>query len=703
MRPRVGVPLVVFLVIASSWALNNNDEIEQWLQENSPVTGSDEVALLPLQPNERWVVLVVDFDEQPSTEAWGVSQAEVMLEDVGAKYIEQISNNQSKLTVEVSQSVTRASGTLIDYGEDTNGNRDMSADGTFLPMALAEETVLANDGLDWSSYDLDEDGFVDRLLILHTTKGQEENPGQTGKIWSHFTVFEEPIEVSDTVKVAHYTMASLRTGSSGMGTVLHEMMHQMGALDLYPVHDTENLNEWQGVGDWDIMASGNWNGGGSWPALPTASTMEKIGANRSQQVDFTWPQSAQAPCIGPSIQLKGISDGGQALKVPVADGEFVWIEYRSNSGFDAHLPGNGVLVTYQDTTVGDEGHNELNSNPNQPWLRVVEADGRDDILNGVNSGESSDVFTDGMTFGSQGIPIYSHDGILVSWTATIEVNITMMIHFTAPSCTPALEINLPDFGGVMLPGDTFPLEIDVLEPCNFSHQLTLSDGRSFEQFTQLIEDAQRIELMFSSPSTGNAEVMLEGTVQCGEDKLTVKTKILTLNRVPVETTIAGTFDTVVESYIDVLIESKGNGSQSFSVHLDGPMNRIGTAPEQISLVGDDTVRIHIDPQGLLQDRMSVEGELVLLTQGGHTWTVQLEFIATSQEPTFFEQWRSPGNVLFIAGLLSALWVLLGMVDSKRESTNKRTMETVHVHPPMEDKTEDKVTDAWGRIIDKNDA
>ena len=64
-------------------------------------------------------------------------------------------------------------------------------------MTLAEEVV--NDHIefaDWEKYDLDKDGSVDRLLILHTSKGQEENPGQTNNIWSHFTTFDTPIEVA---------------------------------------------------------------------------------------------------------------------------------------------------------------------------------------------------------------------------------------------------------------------------------------------------------------------------------------------------------------------------------------------------------------------------------------------------------------------------------------------------------------------------
>ena len=78
-------------------------------------------------------------------------------------------------------------------------------------------------------------------------------------------------------------------------------------------------------------------------------------------MDLNWPQSAQDPCIGPSVEMKGMSENGSSLKIPVAEKEFVWIEYRSNYGFDQHLPGSGILVTYQDRSVGDEEQNELNN------------------------------------------------------------------------------------------------------------------------------------------------------------------------------------------------------------------------------------------------------------------------------------------------------------------------------------------------------
>ena len=53
-------------------------------------------------------------------------------------------------------------------------------------------------------------------------------------------------------------------------------------------------------------------------------------------------------CTGPEYTFQGLSRGGNSLKIPIGDDEFVWIEYRSDYGFDSHLPGNGLLVMHKD-------------------------------------------------------------------------------------------------------------------------------------------------------------------------------------------------------------------------------------------------------------------------------------------------------------------------------------------------------------------
>ncbi|MCH1422931.1 MAG: immune inhibitor A [Candidatus Poseidoniaceae archaeon] len=701
MRPRYGVPILVALLIASSWTFMNDDMLETWISENAVVQNQEEASLLQLQANERWLVLVVDFEDSPSTSSYGPEQAKLLLDDIASDYLEQISGTNTQLHIDVSTRITRASGPISEYGSDTNGNRDTDMNGDFLPSHLAEEVVVDQlTHADWDEYDLDDDGIVDRLLILHTSTGQEESPGQSNRIWSHFTHFDTGIEVDQNTLVEHYTMASIRTGSSGIGTILHEMMHQMGAMDLYPVHDSGQLNDWKGIGDWDIMASGNWNGGGIWPALPSSASLELLGANRSVEMDLSWPETAQRPCVGPTVDMTGMSENGTSLKIPIGEKEYVWIEYRSNYGFDQHLPGSGILVTYQDRSVGDEERNELNRDPEQPWLTVVEADGRTDLRNGANSGEASDLFLNGTAFGGQGVLIYTHDGILVPWTAHVEINVTVRVNFTAPGCTSRLSVDAPDFGAVLLQNQSFPLQVNIEKPCNLSSELIASDGRvALLEDSRLDTGTQDVFISFATPGTVNAESLLEGTISCGEDTLHLKTKILTVGRIPSEQKHSGLLQAYEVSTVQVPVDSIGEIDQSFTVELDGPISRIGTTEPRIVLTGDDNLVIEINPNGLLQDRMSVKGELVLVSQTGHRWVLQLEYTAVDGEESTLDEWRSPGRLLSIAGIICSIWVVLGMKEKQDARKDESTEYLDSVQPVYSPVNEDVETDAWGRELD----
>lgn len=702
MNPRVGVPFLVALLLASSWAFTNQSVIDEWVRETQFESNNDDAALLPIQSNEHWLVLVADFPEQQASETWGTTQAELMLNDIAKSYIEQLTNNQTKLTVVVHDEVTRASADVAAYGADNSGDRDTNSNGDFLPMNLAEEVVRYRaDDVNWSQFDLDNDGLVDRLLILHTTKGQEENPGVSNNIWSHFTRFEEPIKVSAEHSVGHYTMASLRTGSSGMGTVLHEMMHQMGALDLYPVHDVSPSSDWHGVGNWDIMASGNWNGGGVWPALGTSPTMELIGLERHVSLDLTWPASSVQPCIGPTIQMHGMTEGGEALKIPLGEEQYIWIERHSDVGFDSHLPGHGILVMQQDRSIGDEERNELNRDPEQPWLRVIEADNGDQMLQGVNDGEASDVFRNGTTFGAQGVLIRDHDGILVPWTAHIEGEANMTIRFTAEHCSPIMTVNGPDFGAVLLPSDSLELEIESKVECSITHNLTLTDGRTVTlEPANLTIGMNSIDLTFSSNGTANSESRIEGELACEDSVVDLSTQVLTLSRIPIETQIEGTLHAQQASTILISIPSNGQGTQSFTIDLDGPMSRVGTIENRFILDGDDELEIAINPNGLLLDGMKVKGDLILIDTNGHRWTYTLDFTAELDETSTFDAWRTPGRILSIICLVGAVWVAMGMMEwKKKESNSVQNHGTVVEQQPEVQPVE---FDPWGRPVDGNE-
>lgn len=706
MNPRVGVPILVALILASSWAFTNEETIDTWVRENQVEPNDADADLLGIQADEQWLVLVTEFPDDRASEAWGISQAQLMLDDVARSYIEQLTDQKTQLTVLVHPKVSLASDNVEVYGADSSGNRDTNSQGDFLPINLAEEVILQRaDDVNWSNFDLDNDGNVDRVLILHTTKGQEENPGQTNKIWSHFTQFEDPIQVTKEHSVAHYTMASLRTGSSGMGTILHEMMHQMGALDLYPVHDTNPQTDWHGVGNWDIMASGNWNGGGVWPALGTSATMELIGLERYSTLDLTWPSSSVQPCVGPNIVMEGMSEGGHALKIPLGENQFIWIEHHTDVGFDRHLPGHGILVTQQDRSIGDEERNELNRDVEQPWLRVIEADEGDQMLLGINDGEASDLFTNGTKFGAEGVLIRDHDGILVPWTAHVAGEENLSIQFTAPHCTSKFQVNAPDFGAVILPSEPFLLEVDSTIDCDFTHNLTMTDGREVTLVPNSVNvGITSVALTFSYNGTANSESLINGVIECDESRVDLSTKILTLARIPIEAEIVGTLDAVNPSTVLIALPSTGDGSQSFSTDLDGPMSRVATIENRAVLDGNDLFEIKIEPNGLLLDGMTVRGELVLIDNNGHRWIYELDYTAEVDDASVLDEWRTPGRILGIICLVGAVWIGMGIIDSNRTKSAPQTQSETQsesqpipyqVHPTEE-------LDPWGRPVDGNE-
>ena len=105
MSPRYGVPIIVILLLASSWSFSNNEALEQWMSENTIFIEQEEVETLPLQENERWLVLLVDFDEQPATDALGVNQAQTLLNDIARNYIMQMSGSSTEIQIDVNTKI----------------------------------------------------------------------------------------------------------------------------------------------------------------------------------------------------------------------------------------------------------------------------------------------------------------------------------------------------------------------------------------------------------------------------------------------------------------------------------------------------------------------------------------------------------------------------------------------------------------------
>jgi M6 family metalloprotease-like protein len=684
-------------ISVGGWSFLNQEIVDTWILERNFIETHDTDDLVGLQTNETWLVLIVDFESNPSNGVWGADEARSLLANRASDYFYQVSGNLTNVNLTVYPEVIRASNDLAYYGGDTS-NRDVDADGTFMPEELAQEAVEGiSTPVDWDPFDLDGDGTIDRLLILHTSKGQEENPGVKNRIWSHFTHFDSPINVAEGHTVEHYTMASLQTGTSGIGTIMHEMMHQMGAVDLYPVHDDSSFQTWKGLGDWDVMASGNWNGGGLWPALPSGGILDMIGANRSVELDLTWPRDSVSPCIGPTITLDGTSDSGDVLKVPIGEDESIYIERRSDSGYDSRLPGSGILVTYHDSSAGNIDRNEVNTNPNFPFLMVIEADGQQDLVSGSNEGEQSDLFSNGSYFGAEGIQIRTHDGVLVGWTASISGDDSQNITFTSINCSPSFELDLPDYSATLLPNATIPVDLNHPGPC--TSNLTSSDGRGIS-IVQNSLDSNEFYLQFTQGGMANSLTIVEGNIQCDNDgSYHIIYPVLTLNRIPIEASFKADISSVEPSKISVPIASLGENIQRISVEIEGPLSRIAEAEDFVLLSTNGSYELNIQPNGLLSDNMLVRGELILSTEEGGEWVILVELSASGEEDMLLSEWRTPGRVLGIAGMLIGIYLALGLRQNKppREPKNDQPKPTNQIE--QEEIPSDNV-DPWGRPVDQ---
>ena len=88
MKRMVTLFLSFLFLFSGIWAWINDDTIEDWIVQQVVTANDEHPALLGLQANETWFVVVVDFPDHPSTEAWGVDEAENLVRQSAEDYLD---------------------------------------------------------------------------------------------------------------------------------------------------------------------------------------------------------------------------------------------------------------------------------------------------------------------------------------------------------------------------------------------------------------------------------------------------------------------------------------------------------------------------------------------------------------------------------------------------------------------------------------
>lgn len=221
------------------------------------------------------------------------------------------------------------------------------------------------------------------------------------------------------------------------GIEIHETGHLLELPDMYDVGCSDGSADGNGAGDWETMAGGSWNWGGSFsgdwatlgdrPAhLSAWSKWYKAWLTPTEitgsQTGVSIPRVEDAAGTNRGVyQLESNATGGHGSAVDWhfdggagGSGEYFLMENRQPVGYDTGLPGSGLLIWHiYEALPGDNCVNadQGTSPPGNPRLVVLEqADGNFDLecFNGTNcnGGDATDPWYSGnaTTFDNSTMP-----------------------------------------------------------------------------------------------------------------------------------------------------------------------------------------------------------------------------------------------------------------------------------------------------------
>lgn len=226
------------------------------------------------------------------------------------------------------------------------------------PGKMVKEAVeFAASSFDFSQYDWDGDNEVEHVFVVYAGQG-EANGGNPDTIWPHEWTLESA--TGTDMNVQNYRVNTYACGaelgssediSSGIGTICHEYTHCLGIPDMYDTSDNEVQN--YGMGKWDVMCSGSYNGNGFCPA----------GYSSYEKSVCGWLNPIELKADTTITGMKALTDNGEAYVIYNDNhrDEFFLLECRNQTGWDASTGGKGLLILHVDFDENVWRWNAVNS------------------------------------------------------------------------------------------------------------------------------------------------------------------------------------------------------------------------------------------------------------------------------------------------------------------------------------------------------
>ena len=223
--------------------------------------------------------------------------------------------------------------------------------GDFITEAIVKAD--AENDIDWTTYDWDGDGEVDQVFVLYSGFGQATG-GPTGTIWPHAWTLDEARDANaggnghisrDGVQINQYACGNELYSSSGttrmgMGVFCHEFSHCMGLPDMY---DTKYGGNY-GMGDWDLLDHGSYNGPNGIGECPAAWT----GYERNFAGWLPYTALKPGDIITGMKALTEVDGKAYVIYNDAHPDEYYLLENRRKISWDKYVPEEGLLIVHVD-------------------------------------------------------------------------------------------------------------------------------------------------------------------------------------------------------------------------------------------------------------------------------------------------------------------------------------------------------------------
>lgn len=293
------------------------------------------------------------------------------------------------------------------YGATSGSSHDVRA------YAMITEACRQLDPeVDFSQYDTDGDGEVDNVFVFYAGQG-EASYGPAESVWPHAWYVYNGAGVTlflDNVRINRYACTNEweQARPDGVGTFIHEFSHVMGLPDLYSTSGNLSCTP----GSWSCMDYGPYNNNGCTP--PNYSSYERNALGWTDPIVLDKAMT---------ITLDGIENNRCAIIPTEKNTEFYLLENRQNTGWDAYVPGHGLLIWHIDYNEGVFTRNSVNNTSSHQYVDIIEAG------NVANSGSMATMAS--YTFpGTKGVTSFtsSTTPALKTWAgAAIDVPITGIV------------------------------------------------------------------------------------------------------------------------------------------------------------------------------------------------------------------------------------------------------------------------------------